>query len=270
MNPPQLFISAIIPVYNGEAFLADAVSSILLQGYCPLEIIVVDDGSTDDTAGVAARFGDAVRYVYQTNGGPAAARNRGLREALGSVIAFLDADDLWTDKKLEVQLDHLANHPAVDIVVGCTQPVRQTGISDGVTALESCSPTWAALSLGSALIRKSAFDLVGSFNETLHCGEDVDWFLRGRELDVSFSIIGDITLLYRFHDGNMTRDVKARNHYFLRSLKQSLDRRRASGGLAAPLAILPGLERVARNLGSGRRTDGRSRHGPAETGPFDT
>ncbi len=100
-------VSAIIPVYNGEAFLADAVKSILKQNYQPLEIIIVDDGSTDSTAQVGARFGDAVRYHYQSNAGPPAARNKGLQMARGNVITFLDVDDLWRNDKLQLQISHL-------------------------------------------------------------------------------------------------------------------------------------------------------------------
>ena len=93
-------ISCIVPVYNGERYLAETLQSILGQRVGPLEVIVVDDGSTDGTAGVARRFGSAIRVLHQTNAGPAAARNLGLSEARGDFVAFLDADDLWKPDKL--------------------------------------------------------------------------------------------------------------------------------------------------------------------------
>src|SRR5579871_1893267 len=101
----DLSTSVIIPVYNAEAFLAQAVESVRRQTVKPLEIIVVDDGSTDNSAQVAARLD--VHYIYQPNRGPAAARNRALTAARGQFIAFLDADDLWPDNKLAMQTEIL-------------------------------------------------------------------------------------------------------------------------------------------------------------------
>ncbi len=95
MTNNDFFVSVIIPVYNGDAYLLDAVDSIQRQHYKPLEIIIIDDGSTDSTAEIAADLRGDVRYVYQPNSGPSAARNKGLRMARGEVIGFLDVDDLW-------------------------------------------------------------------------------------------------------------------------------------------------------------------------------
>src|SRR5712692_8045370 len=127
MKSDPFFVSVIVPVYNGEAFLAEAVDSIQRQAYQPLETIIVDDGSTDGTAGIAARFKDNVRYVYQSNNGPPAARNKGLKMARGNVIGFLDADDLWSENKLELQLAYLAEDSSVEIVLGHTQYIRLFG-----------------------------------------------------------------------------------------------------------------------------------------------
>ena len=94
-------ISCIVPVFNGELYLAEALESILKQSYRPLEIIVADDGSTDGTEAIVARFGTQVRYLYQPNSGPATARNLGLGAVRGEFVGFLDADDLWHPEKLE-------------------------------------------------------------------------------------------------------------------------------------------------------------------------
>src|SRR6185503_2024667 len=104
-------VSAVIPAYQAAAFLADAVESVLAQTEPVGEIVVVDDGSTDGTAAVAASFGDRVRYVRQENQGVAAARNRGVAEARGRLVAFLDADDTWEPEKTARQLAHLRAHP---------------------------------------------------------------------------------------------------------------------------------------------------------------
>ena len=97
-------ISCVIPVFNGERYLGEALESVLAQSYQPLEVIVVDDGSTDETAEVARRYGERVRYVWQPNAGETAARNLGLTAAHGEFIAFLDADDVWDSEKLERQI----------------------------------------------------------------------------------------------------------------------------------------------------------------------
>jgi glycosyltransferase involved in cell wall biosynthesis len=243
-------VSVIIPVHNGAAFLGDAVSSALRQGKVHLEIIVVDDGSTDETADAASTWGNQIRYVRQPQAGPAAARNHGVALSRGEVLAFLDADDVWTADKLSRQLARLGSAPPVDVVVDCTQPVREVVRDDGRKALEPCAPTWGALLLGSALMRRATFDAVGGFDEALFCGEDVDWFLRAREQGVAIEFTTDVGLLYRIHPNSLTRDTKARDRYFLMSLKRSLERRRQRGDALAALPPIPGLDEVARRFQS--------------------
>ena len=131
MKSSRPMVTVIIPVYNGEEYLAEDIESVLGQTYHPLEIIVVDDGSTDDTATVASRFKELVRYIYQPNSGPAAARNRGLKMARGEVIGFVDADDLWVENKLDLQLGLLADNPSVQIVIGFAHTVEIVGFVDG-------------------------------------------------------------------------------------------------------------------------------------------
>ena len=110
-------VSVIVPTYNGAPFIAETIDSILAQTHRSREIIVVDDGSTDETATRLGRYGSAIRYIWQENRGPGAARNRGLQEARGDYVAFLDHDDLWTPDTLEVQLDVAARHPASGMIV---------------------------------------------------------------------------------------------------------------------------------------------------------
>src|SRR5437667_12630279 len=114
-RPP--LVSVVIPCYNGERYLAEAIESVLAQRYEPLEIIVVDDGSTDRSAEVARHFGDAVQYVCQPHAGAAAARNRGVGLATGDLIAFLDADDVWTEGRLARQVQVLEADPSVGMVM---------------------------------------------------------------------------------------------------------------------------------------------------------
>ena len=123
MSTPRPLVSVITPVYNGARHLVDAVTSIERQDYEPLEIIVVDDGSTDETPDVIAELGDRVRAFRQDNAGPAAARNRGLAEARGELLAFCDADDTWPDGKLDLQVGRLQQDPELDVVLGRVQYV---------------------------------------------------------------------------------------------------------------------------------------------------
>ena len=224
MNQP--FISVIIPAYNGEIFLAEGIDSIERQHYAPLEIIVVDDGSTDNTAQIAQSF-NRVRYVYQPNsGGPAKGRNRGLDLAQGEFIAFLDQDDLWPDHKLKTQVTYLANHPHLDMVLGQVQIMRFMEFVDDQPHFEATSEDWANLLLGSGLYRKGVFEKVGRFDETLSISDDLDWIMRARELMVSMVIMEEVTLFYRLHQHNTINNTAARQHDFLMTLKKSLDRRR--------------------------------------------
>ena len=219
-------ISVIIPVYNGEEYLAEALESVIAQAYRPIEIIVVDDGSTDGTATVASRFNESIRYTYQQNSGPASARNRGLRMALGKVIGFLDADDLWVENKLELQLGRLASDPSLQFVIGLAQSVEILGLVDGKHRLGKLSDPTFFPNVGSMLFKRAVFDAVGFLDETLRFCEDWDWLMRARELSVPMLIHQDVTLIYRRHRENMTNQIEVMQNYFVRLLKKSLDRRR--------------------------------------------
>jgi glycosyltransferase involved in cell wall biosynthesis len=220
----------VIPVFNGERFLREAVQSVLDQKYSPVEIIIVDDGSTDGTETVARGFRETVRYLKQTNKGPAAARNRGIEHAQGSLLAFADADDLWPPEKLGLQLPYLIEDPAIEIVMGRIQQVfvaQDQGEPFGEPAF--------SVNLGSAVIRKSVFERVGLFDETMRYSEDVDWFMRAREGGAAIKTIDAVVLLYRQHDQNMTRGKSTSELNVLKALKRSLDRRRERSGVAAAL-----------------------------------
>jgi glycosyltransferase involved in cell wall biosynthesis len=224
-------VSTIIPVYNAEEYLAAAIESILAQSYRPLEIIVVDDGSTDGSAAVARQFA-AVRYYHQSNMGQGAARNRGLELANGPYLAFLDADDLWAEDKLVKQMDVLAARPEVDMVLGHATQFRSPELasSDGRAAphQEQALPCHLP---GAMLIRRRAFDRVGPFDARLRVAEPVDWFARAREVGVRMVMLPDIVLKRRLHDDNLGVRERRSQLEYVRVLKRSLDRRRAAGTL---------------------------------------
>lgn len=246
MASKDRLISVIIPVYNGERYLGESIESILAQDRRPIEVIVVNDGSTDNTETIARRYADHIIYIRQENRGPAASRNRGLQMSHGDIIGFLDADDLWSENKLSVQLARLAEDRSVEIVVGLSQPMRLRTETEGKAMFEKWYDPFCALLLSAALFRNSVFEKVGLFDETLQYGEDTDWFMRVRERGISMAIIQEVSLYYRRHESNMTLDSTARNRFFVKALKKSLDRRRKEGqGSVSSLPKLAGLESVS-------------------------
>ena len=225
-------VSVIVPVYNGARFLPEAVASIRRQAHRPIEIVIVDDGSTDGTRAVAAGLAGETRYIHQENAGTPAARNTGLGRARGSLVGFLDVDDLWTEDKLAIQVPRLVTEPEVDVVLGYTEIAPLTE-GDGPAV-----PPSPMLTLGAALVRREAFLRTGPFDEALRYCDDVDWFLRAKETGLTLRIHDDLVQVYRRHGGNLTnqRDVDRRS--FLTVLKRSLDRRRTAGaGTVEPLSV---------------------------------
>jgi glycosyltransferase involved in cell wall biosynthesis len=232
--------SVIVPVHNGERFLPEAIASIRRQALRPVEIIIVDDGSTDGTAAIAETLGPGIRLIRQRHSGVTIARNTGLRAAGGELIAFLDCDDLWTDDKLAVQVPILRGHPDIQIALGHTRRIwarREPG-----EAGRCLTEPELALHLGAALIRRSVFETVGAFDESLSHAEDWDWFMRAREQAVVVVVHPDVMLLYRRHGDNMSNDTPRSRAALLRTVRRSIGRRRAPGGNAAALPDLPLLD----------------------------
>jgi glycosyltransferase involved in cell wall biosynthesis len=227
MNNP--LISVIIPVFNGERFIAEAIQSVLKQEYKPLEIIVIDDGSTDGTADLVKIFEGNIRYFYQPNAGISSARNKGLELAKGELISFIDADDVWAKNKLEIQTRLFENNPEAELVIGFL--VRSPFI--GCEKLWTMNPESMkgifATQLGSTLIKNEVFQKVGLFDEEMQQAEDLDWLMRVREAGIGVLVHKDIVQFYTMHDKNVTNDRKLSNFYMLKAYKKSLDRRRKSG-----------------------------------------
>ena len=218
-------VSVVIPVWNGEKFLRDAVDNVLSQRYPSTEIIIVDDGSTDGTEAEVGRLPCDVRYFRQENSGPAAARNRGIRDTSGDLIAFLDVDDLWPEKHLERLVEELTRDPELDLVHGYAQLLQQdpaTGAFEYAGNPEESFPYY----IGAGLYRKRVFDQVGLFDRTLRFGEDVDWYNRARERGASMKRLDLVTLLVRRHADNMTQDRADIEKSMLRVFKRALDRKR--------------------------------------------
>jgi glycosyltransferase involved in cell wall biosynthesis len=220
-------ISVIIPCYNTERYLADAIESILAQEIQPLEILVIDDGSTDESTAVARRFSDRIRFYQQPNNGAPAARNRGIELSTGSLLAFLDADDLWTPCKLGIQLKTLAEHPELDLVLGkVTQFISPDVDSQNSPTLRAELETMPAYLIGAMLIRRKSFIKVGLLNENLQLGEYIDWFNRAKTIGLKYRVLEEVVLERRIHTSN--QGIYKRSHMkdYISVLKAALDRKR--------------------------------------------
>jgi glycosyltransferase involved in cell wall biosynthesis len=211
MTEPSALVSVIIPTFNYGRFVTQAVDSVLAQGYRPLEVVVVDDGSTDDTRARLSRYGPPVRYVYQSNAGPEAARNTGLSLARGKWVAFLDPDDYWLAGKLEAQVCWLQNQPDAVMVCSrtCAEPPACLPRGDGRVRWLTLDEIYMRnpVCTSTVLARRAAVEAVGRFRAGIR-SEDWDLWMRlaraGR-----IAMMEEPWVVYRVHGQNRSRNVAA-------------------------------------------------------------
>ncbi len=215
MSTMRARISCIIPVYNAAPYLAEALDCVLAQTVPIDEIILVDDGSTDGSREVAARYSKHASLVSQENLGPAAARNHGLRLASGDLITFLDADDVWAVEKTERQLAAFNDQPELAICMTHVQnfwapEFQPTSRPD--RKFTEAQPGYVCQCL---MARREVFDRVGLFDESLRVSEDTDWFGRAERAGVAKQILTDVLVRRRLHGSNTSYALyssdKARN-----------------------------------------------------------
>lgn len=207
-------VSVIIPAYNQGHYLGEAVQSVLDQTYQDFEVIIVDDGSADNTREVAESFFDPrICYIYQDNRGLSAARNAGIRNATGSFITFLDSDDLFLPESLTLLVTVLESEPEIGFVAGQTILFDDSGHRLGTIAsptkpLDDSSQLLLGnpLAVGSMLLRRSWLDKVEPFDENLRAYEDWDMWLRLAKAGCLMKWIEQPVFLYRVHGAQMTRE----------------------------------------------------------------
>lgn len=209
-------ISVVIPTYNGSKYLLSTVMSALNQSYSPIEVIVVDDGSTEDIAAVLNVVISRIKYIRQVNRGPAAARNHGIMASKGSYIAFLDHDDVWLPDNLKSKMEVLKNNPECAMVysypelidaVGRTLPVNYHVICPSGSVFEDFLHHNRIATFSTTLIRRNIFERVGMLDESpeITCCDDYDMWLRITEVDrIIFS--PDKSVKYRIHEQNLLKD----------------------------------------------------------------
>ncbi|MCX6624959.1 MAG: glycosyltransferase family A protein [Acidobacteria bacterium] len=213
-------VSVVIPVRNGEQFLEQTLRSILSQQYEPLEIWIVDDGSTDRTRELALSFPAPIRYVYEELGSPSLARNVALGQAKGDFVAFLDADDLWTSG----HLCHLTAALAADPGAGFAQGRIRNFRWSPKEAASYCSPVYRFCILSCAVYRRAVFEQAGLLDGTLRFGEDTDFHIRCWEQGIRKAAVKEVSLLYRRHGGNMTARKSLQELGIVQVFKRRRDR----------------------------------------------
>lgn len=212
-------ISVIMPCYNAAATLAEAVASVLYQSVKNFELLIVDDGSTDNSVQVAYALAcddDRIRVIRQRNAGPAEARNRGLAEAEGQVIAFLDADDRWVPHTLAAHLRHFAENAACGVSFGRVRfydPTMETpGAVSTVPAELSLADVlgeYEICTTSNIVCRRAVYDQVGGFDASLTHGEDQEWVARVLAT-TSWQVCGlnEVLVYYRTSLGGLSADLK--------------------------------------------------------------
>lgn len=219
-------ISVVIPVFNGERFLAEAIQSALNQTLPPAEIIVVDDGSTHGSLTVARSFPGAT-VLELSHGGVSAARNAGVARASGDYLAFLDADDVWAAQKLERQLELSCSEPDAGIVMARQAyrfegpiPPWFRGPTDGGSERGYMPSAW--------FMPRTTWDRVGLFDETMTHSEDTDWLARATDLGMPTATVEQVLVTHRIHDQNASGKPAEVREGVLVALRASL--RRKHGG----------------------------------------
>lgn len=240
-NTGAPLVSVIMPAYNARLYIAEAMRSVLDQDYPNIELIVIDDGSTDGSAECAETFGAVVKVVRQANSGVAAARNRGLAEARGELIAFIDADDLWLPGKLSAQVEYLRQHPETAVVYGifsrwCANPdgsftpPAAPVVNDPQNPLVARHSGWIYTELLfdniihviTAMIRREVVGKLGGFDESLPTGEDYDFWLR-MSRHFRADKLNRVLAYYRMNASSITKTPRAVNNEYV-VLTKTIDR----------------------------------------------
>jgi glycosyltransferase involved in cell wall biosynthesis len=220
-------VSAIIAVRNGERHLREAIESILAQDYAPLELLVIDGGSTDRSAEIVRSFERAI-CIEQLGRGLSGAWNQAIGASTGELIAFLDSDDRWLPGKLDAQVELLGRRPELAGVIGRARFVISPGSAPppGMRT-ERIDGEHVAPMPGTLLVRREVFDRVGDFDPTYQVAMDVDWFARVKDAGLELEALPMTMLVKRFHDGNLSHEQPDRyRREMVRAFRDSAARQR--------------------------------------------
>ncbi len=225
-EPYEPLVSVIVPAYEGERFLAEALDSVRAQTYTNVETIVVDDGSPDACAEIAAARGD-VRLLREPHGGVAAARNAGLRAARGELFAFLDQDDEWLPERLARGVAAMAARPELSIVT----THLEIKLVPGVSLPAWMNPQWLSAPIpgfipSTWLVRRSVFERVGNFDTSFITGCDTDWLARLKGAGLINELLPEALVRWRIHGANGSYDLEVMESEYFRAIRGSVRRQR--------------------------------------------
>ena len=223
----RLSVSVIITVYNTERYVREAIESVFNQTILPAEIIVVDDGSTDQTAEISKSYEPKISYIFQDNAGPGPARNTGLKNTSGNLIAFLDGDDIWDMKKIEKQKKIFEENPEIDMVF-----TKMKNFHSPELKPEEIIKAWGPMDEmvghipSSVMVKRTSFFHVGWFSSHFKIGEWVEWYAKSKEKGLNEYIIQEVLVHRRLHTSNIgIRERRSQNDY-LRIVRETLKRRK--------------------------------------------
>ena len=221
-------VSVVIPVRDGERYLSEAIESALGQDHRPLEVIVVDDGSTDRSAEIAGAHA-GIRLIRTPNRGPSAARNTGLAAARGGVVAYLDADDILLPDSVAGRLRVLEEEPETGVVLGRMRLRREPGTPKVAPIPRRGKDAFEGVPAAAAIVRRPVAARV-PFDESMRLGEDLDWLFRMRDAGIGIRVLDREVLVHRLHDRNLSLQGRAYAGALTTSLGARLRERRERGG----------------------------------------
>jgi len=227
--PDAPSIAVVIPARDAGRYIAETIESVLAQSVSPTDVIVVDDGSTDDTADIARGFGDRVRLERQAPLGPAAARNQGIAASSADLLALLDADDVWPADSLATRLATLVADPGADLCFGHMIQFAspEMPIADQRRLHIDPAPQ-PALTSSAMLARRAVFERIGPLpNRRL--GDFLEWLIKARAAGVRWVMLDDVVLRRRLHLHNLSRREPEANAHYLAIVRAELARRRLAG-----------------------------------------
>ena len=228
-RPP--LVTVVIPAYNAAKYLIESLDSVLAQSFGDFEVIVVDDGSTDETPEILTPYLDVIRYIRTENRGPSSARNLAIRESRGELIAFQDADDVWLPEKLALQVELLEARPGLGVAFTGSERFNERETLDCNLTTGSPVPSgWVFdellsrhfIALSTVVVRRSCLDAVGGFDESLVGAEDYNLFLRLAH-SYQFGLVSKVLVRKRCHDEGLSEDLESMYRDEIANLDQIAD-----------------------------------------------
>lgn len=221
-------VSVIIPVFNSEKYIEESIESVLGQTYKNIELICIDDGSTDNSLSILESFGDKIVLIKSSNCGASEARNKGISLAEGEYIAFLDADDVWEINKIELQMKQFEIDPSLDISFTHVQCFISPELGEEIRRLRYCPPEPIPGHIPSSVVMKrKSFDNVGFFDPRFKNGQFVEWLVKAKEIRLRIETLKDVLVRRRIHNTNIgIRERETSGNDYLKIIRESLNRRK--------------------------------------------